>query len=203
MVSLGLPEELIGIMRGEPPLVATDREGREHLNVFRFLQVQSVLLNQALHAQVQETIGTKTFERFAQERYHEVVPFLLISMQQEYMHDVDAYLEFIVDGAIVAGLSHERYVSTKELVALRRAVHLRTAMFYVSRLNTNFGQVARLAIASAVLAGIPPDEIGVDESQANEWIDRQLYRKSADGQLKRAWSLYEARTVRFNALESE
>ena len=201
MVNLGLQEELISILEGHPPLVALDREGKEHLNVLRFLQVQSVLLNQELRTQVQETIGSKTFARLAQKRYHEVVPFLLVTLRQECMHDIDGYIQFIVDGAVVAGLTHEMYLSTKELGALRRAAHLRTATWYASRLQTNFGEVARLAIAIAVLAGITPAEIGVGETEVSEWIDKLLYRKAADARLTRIWNAHEARTVRFNALE--
>jgi hypothetical protein len=203
MVKLGGVEEFVSIMQGHPPLIAPDGEGHERLNMVGLLQVQAVLLNEELRTQVEESIGSKAFLRLAKRRYHEVVPRLVISMERRDMcvYGIDGYIEFIVDGALTAGLTHEMYLSTKELAALRREAHLRTARLSVSQLQTSFGHAARLAIACAVVAGVSPAEIGVDEASANEWIDKLLCRKATDARVTRIWNAYEARALRLNALE--
>lgn len=183
------------VVSGAEPLTETDGK----LNSLAYLYLSILLFQEDFRAEVKTLVGVR-FDALVIDRVRVMVPFLLKRLQCEsILYGAESDIRFIVVGCPSVGIAIDEFVSITELGRIRREAHLRSAIVAKKLLHGNMRQPAIGVIASAVLAGITPEEIiGVSQKNADQYIDAYYHRNVLH--LQGCWQSAKAEFEAINAL---
>lgn len=166
------------------------------LNVFASMYLNILIFDSDFQKEVRAITG-EHFDKLLQLRAREKAPLVLaILRSRPRIHAIESYVRFLALGCPLIGIPTEEFVSLDELGKLRHEAHLRSAK--EASIHIKKEQPARGAVASAVLAGITYEEIGISRDDADACIDDYFGRK--DPRLEANWQAHQAKFVELNTM---
>lgn len=190
---------MVKLLQGSEPLVKA-KNCRPHYDGLGFLYFSIALQNLEERERLMDEIGGEAYKRGAERGYRELVPVLLLMLKNEpVIYGVDAYVDFILDGAEVTGVPLEAYVSRKELGEVRRTALLRSAKAKGAGAMAG-KQDALLLVVSALRANISPTDFGFTQESA-ECCVRMYFGVCEEESDKPEWAGgLDERAMKLNAL---
>lgn len=182
------------VLRGEEKLV----RGSGDLDMMAVMYLESMAATPEFEQEVRQLIG-EHFDRRLQKCMRAVVPPLLdILRNRKVVYVISNHMHFIAVSCPRHGLPISEFTSMEELHKLWREAHLRSAIKGSKHINgPNRGRWVS-TIASATLAGILPEEIGVSRAEANKCVDEYFYRN--EPKLKDIWGAHKKDYDQMNKL---
>ncbi len=171
------------LLVGTEPLVHPDGSPEALAEMY----LSAIATNADFKQEVREIVG-KDFDSMLSNRMRAIVPSLLnLLKKRELVYAIFNHVYFITNCCPAHGIPIEEFTSISELRMLWQEAHLRSARKAARHLDErNWHGV----VASAVLAGISPDQIGVSEAEADTCIDSYFGRTNP--KLKSNWEQHQA-----------
>lgn len=159
-----------------------------------------VVFNESVQNKVRNFMRTN-FDLLLRERLRQAIPMIIRSLYlTTTLCEIENKIYLIAKGCPTLGIPVEEYISMRDLGELRRNAHLRSAITAISELGGKLDQPAKMQIASAVLASISPEEIGISAEMAEQYINASFYRHNPDPILVKYWEAIEKRSTELNNL---
>ena len=155
-------EQTARVLTGEESLT----DGSNGLNILAAMYISLLARNTEFEQEVRQIVG-EHFDELLQKRMRAMVPLLLDMLRnRKVVYAISNYMHFIAVSCPARGIPIEEFTSMDELRLLWREAHLRSA------------RTDAPAIASAILAGITPEEMRISQTVADLAVDGYFGRNN-------------------------
>lgn len=170
------------------------------LNTVASMYLDITIFNKEFQNGVRAIVGER-FDELLRVRAKQKAPFILEILRRDMeVHAITNYVSFLANGLPLLGISTEDFISIQDLSKLRRKAHLRSAKFASKEIHGIRRGSTAGHIASALLAGISADEMGVTQADAEKCVDEYFGRNNS--RLKESWEGFKALYEELNAIFS-
>jgi len=185
---------IIDVLCGKEKII---KDGELDVIVQSYLEI--AIFQEEIYDKVKSVIGYD-FDSLLRDRLAESIPAILEMLSNNpVLYAIEEYVYFIIKGCKKAEIPLTDYISMDELRRLRHDAHLRSARAVIKAYSDEDGYMAATGVvSSALLAGVSPKEIGIDEKHGGRCIDEYYERKDPD--FKMYWENIENSFKRLNNL---